>query len=82
MYFFFGGDKKQEPIITNEFITQVKSSLTNQFCEFCKKIPATKVTFVPDGNRGFTCNSCELQAVGNDLRNLGEKTLIKNDKLS
>ncbi len=64
--------------ITEEFIGQVKLSLTNQFCQFCNKLPSTKVAFVPDIKRGFTCNNCELNAVGNDFKNLGDQTLITN----
>lgn len=82
MHFFFGPDKKEDNKITKDFTAQIKTSLTNQFCQFCKKLPSTKVAFVPDLNRGFTCNNCELKAVGGDLKNLGEKTLISNDKLS
>lgn len=37
---------------------------------------------MPELKKGFTCNKCELSAVGNDFKNLGEKTLITNEKLS
>jgi hypothetical protein len=82
MHLFFGGDKKQENKITNEFIPQVNTSLKNQFCQNCNKQLSTKFAFVPDLKPQFTCNNCELNAVGNDFKNLGDKTLISNDKLS
>lgn len=82
MYFFFGGDKKEDTKITNQFIPQIKLALTSQFCQFCNKLPATKVSFVSEKHRGFTCNNCQMQATGNDFKNLGEKTLIPNDKLA
>jgi len=71
MHFFFGNSAQQDKKISNEFITQIKTSLTNQFCQFCNKQPSTKVAFVPDSKKGFTCNKCELNAVGNDFKNLG-----------
>lgn len=46
MHFFFGGSNTEDKTITNQFIGQIKSSLTNQFCQFCKKLPSTKVSFV------------------------------------
>jgi len=44
---------------------QTKTSLKAQFCQFCNKSLATKVAFVNGLKHGFTCNNCELVAVGN-----------------
>jgi hypothetical protein len=67
---FFFPNKKEVNKITNEFNDQIKLTLKTQFCEYCKKIPSTKVAFVPDLKKGFTCNNCELEAVGKDFKNL------------
>ncbi len=83
MHFFIGkNQKKADKAIQQDISNNIKASLAKQYCQVCGKIPSTKLAFGEQLKPVFTCANCELKAVNGNIKKMGQKNLITNDKFS
>lgn len=84
MHYLFGGmkEKEQKSIENDQFPQKLAVVLRKQFCMICGSSPSTKIAFGQGVKPAFTCNSCELKAVGGVVQKMTEKNLIDNQKFA